>query len=200
MPGTFAGEAELWGIGRALADAGRGVFEVAQAGVGGRTAGDPMGAAETEVGWMARLSAAIGRPVSFLLMQSDDEPEAWRRLLALADDATGQGANLVPQVAARPFGMLAGHQSRANPFAARPTHRELARLPLSERIGHLREPEVRARILAERSAVDAAPGTLSALLGPAMYPRLFPLGDPPDYEPPPDASVAAIAARERREP
>ena len=50
-------------------------------------------------------------------MQSDDEPEAWRRLLALADEAAGQGANLVPQVAARPFGMLAGHQSRVNPFA-----------------------------------------------------------------------------------
>ncbi len=200
VPGTFAGEDELWGIGRALADAGRGVFEVAQAGVGGRTAGDPMGAAEAEVGWMARLSATIGRPVSFLLMQTDDEPEAWRHLLALAADATGQGANLVPQVAARPFGMLAGHQSRANPFATRPTYRELAHLPLAERIGHLRDPAVRARILAERAAVQAEPGTLAALFGPAMYARLFPLGDPPDYEPVADASVAAIAAREHRDP
>jgi N-acyl-D-aspartate/D-glutamate deacylase len=200
VPGTFAREDELWGIGQALADAGCGVFEVAQAGVGGRTAGDPMGAAEAEVGWMARLSATIGRPVSFLLMQTDDEPEAWRHLLDLSADATGQGANLVPQVAARPFGMLAGHQSRANPFAARPTYRELARLPLAERIGHLRDPDVRGRILAERPAVDAERGTLGALFGPAMYARLFPLGDPSDYEPAADASVAAIAAREHREP
>ena len=199
VPGTFAREDELWGIGQALADAGRGVFEVAQAGVGGRTAGDPMGAADAEVGWMARLSATIGRPVSFLLMQTDDEPEAWRHLLALSADATGQGANLVPQVAARPFGMLAGHQSRANPFAARPTYRELAHLPLAERIAHLRDPEVRGHILAERPAVDAERGTLGALFGPAMYARLFPLGDPPDYEPAADASVAAIAAREHRE-
>ncbi|HEV8296677.1 MAG TPA: amidohydrolase family protein, partial [Acidimicrobiales bacterium] len=36
VPGTFAGEDELFGIGRALARAGRGVFEVAQAGTGGR--------------------------------------------------------------------------------------------------------------------------------------------------------------------
>jgi N-acyl-D-aspartate/D-glutamate deacylase len=200
VPGTFAGEDELRGIGAALAAAGRGVFEVAQAGVGGRTAGDPIGAAEAEIAWMARLSAAIARPVSFLLMQTDDEPEAWRRLLALADDAAGKGANLVPQVASRPFGMLAGHQSRVNPFADRPTYRELARRPFAERIDGLRDPDVRRRILAERPAGSAKPGTLAALLGPAMYARLFPLGDPPDYEPAADASVTAIAERERREP
>ncbi len=200
VPGTFAPEDELMGIGKALAAARRGVFEVAQAGVGGRTSGDPTGAAETEVAWMVRLSAAIARPVSFLLMQTDDEPDAWRRLLALADEAAGQGANLVPQVAARPFGMLAGHQSRANPFADRPTYRELAMLPLPERVLRLRDPEVRRRILAERAVAGAKPGTLAALFGPAMFARLFPLGEPPDYEPAADASVAALAARENREP
>ena len=199
VPGTFAREDELIGIGQALGAVGRGVYEVAQAGTGGRTAGDPAGAAEREVGWMARLSAAIGRPVSFLLMQLEEDPDSWRRLLGLADEAARQGADLVPQVAARPFGMLAGHQSRANPFADRPTYRTLAGLPLAERIVELRDPEVRARILAERPVGDPQPGTLSALLGPAMYARLFPLGDPPDYEPTADASVAAIAARENRD-
>jgi N-acyl-D-aspartate/D-glutamate deacylase len=200
VPGTFAGEDELFGIGRALATVGRGVFEVAEAGTGGRTSGDPDGAAEAEVAWMARLSAAIGRPVSFLVMQYDDDPDAWRRLLALAEQATEEGANLVPQVAARPFGMLAGHQSRVNPFADRPTYRSLATLPFDERIARLRDPEMRRRILAERPVGAPVPGTLSALLGPSMYPRLFPLGDPPDYEPEADASVAAIATREGREP
>jgi N-acyl-D-amino-acid deacylase len=64
----------------------------------------------------------------------------------------------------------------------------------------LRDPEVRRRILAERPAGDAVPGTLSALLGPAMYPRLFPLGEPPDYEPTAETSVAAVAEREGRHP
>jgi N-acyl-D-aspartate/D-glutamate deacylase len=200
VPGTFAREDELLGIGQALAVAGRGVFEVAQAGVGGRTSGDPTGAADSELVWMARLSASIGRPVSFLLMQSDDDPEAWRRLLGVADAAAAQGARLVPQVAARPFGMLAGHQSRANPFADRPTYRALSALAFAERIARLRDPEVRRRILSEGSAAAAKPGTLAALFGPSMYARLFPLGDPPDYEPSAEASVAAIAARERREP
>jgi N-acyl-D-aspartate/D-glutamate deacylase len=198
VPGTFAREDELLGIGKALASVGRGVFEVAEAGTGGRAAGDPIGAAEAEVAWMARLSSAIRRPVSFLVMQSEEDPEAWRRLLALAAEAAERGADLVPQVAARPFGMLAGHQSRVNPFADRPTYRTLAQLPLAERVARLSDPEVRRRILAERPVGDAEPGTLAALLGPAMYERLFPLGDPPDYEPTAETSVAAIAAREGR--
>ena len=199
VPGTFAREDELMGIGAALASVGRGVFEVAEAGTGGRAAGDPIGAAVEEMAWMARLSAQVRRPVSFLLMQSDDAPDLWRRLLDLADAAAEQGADLVPQVAARPFGMLAGHQSRVNPFAARPTYQPLASLALDERVRRLRDPEVRRRILAERPGT-AEPGTLGALLGPSMYARLFPLGDPPDYEPPADASVAAMAAREGRDP
>src|SRR5262249_59061884 len=69
-----------------------------------------------------------------------------------------------------------------------------------ERRARPRTPEVRRRILAERSAADAEPGTLAALLGPAMYARLFPLGDPPDYEPTAETSVAAIAAHEGRQP
>jgi N-acyl-D-aspartate/D-glutamate deacylase len=145
---------------------------------------------------MTRLSKAIGRPVSFLVMQSNDEPDAWRELLALANDAAEDGANLVPQVAARPFGMLVGLQSRANPFADRPTYRTVASLPLAERVVRLRDPEMRARILAERPVVDPKTGTISALFSDAMFARLFPLGEPPDYEPVADASVASIAERE----
>jgi N-acyl-D-aspartate/D-glutamate deacylase len=200
VPGTFAHDDELAGIGQALAAVGRGVFEVAEAGTGGHASGDPRGAAEREVAWMARLSASIQRPVSYLVMQSEEDPGLWRRLLALADEAAAQGAELVPQVACRPFGMFAGHQSRVNPFAARPSYQALASLPVAERVVRLRDPAVRARILAERPAGEAKPGTLSALLGPAMYARLFPLGDPPDYEPPAEASVAAVAAREGRPP
>src|SRR5262245_36738069 len=198
VPGTFAREDELFGIGSALASAGLGVFEVAQAGVGGRIAGDAAGAARAEVAWMTRLSKTIGRPVSFLLMQSNDEPEAWRELLTLVDEAANAGANLVPQVASRPFGMLVGLQSRANPFAEHPTYQTLASLPLPERVARLRDPEVRARILGERPVSDPTAGTLSALFSPAMYARLFPLGEPPDYEPAAEASVAAIAKRAGR--
>jgi N-acyl-D-amino-acid deacylase len=73
---------------------------------------------------------------------------------------------------------------------------ELQDLPLSERMARLRDPEVRARLLAEEPSAD---NPLSALL---TFPldRVFPLGDPPDYEPAPEQSIAARAARAGREP
>src|SRR5262249_9185031 len=162
--------------GQALAATGRGVFEVAEAGTGGRTAGDPPGAAEAEVAWMARLSASMKRPAGVLVLQGEADPAGWRALPEVAGEAPGARGGVAP----RRFGMLAGHQSRVTPFADRPTYRTLASLPLAERVVRLRDREVRRRILAERPVSDAVPGTLSALLGPAMYPRLFPLGEPPD--------------------
>jgi len=200
VPGTFAGEDELFAIGRALGRAGRGIFEVAQAGTGGRTAGDAPNAAEGELDWMRRLAAETRRPVSFLLFENDPSATPWRRLLELSDAAVAAGAPLVPQIANRPFGMLVGHATRANPFAERPTYAAIASTPLPERAARLRDPAVRARILAERPPGRPTPGTLAALFGPSMMGRLFPLGDPPDYEPPPERSVAAIAAREGRDP
>src|SRR5213078_5269387 len=65
VPGTFAAEDELFGIGSVLGELGTGVFELAPAGV----MGEDLAAPEREVDWMRRLSAAIGRPVSFALSQ-----------------------------------------------------------------------------------------------------------------------------------
>ena len=58
VPGTFAAEDELFGLGRALGELGRGVFELAGAGA----AGEDIAAPKAELDWMRRLSAEIGRP------------------------------------------------------------------------------------------------------------------------------------------
>jgi N-acyl-D-aspartate/D-glutamate deacylase len=52
VPGTFAAEDELFAMGRALADADAGVFELAPAGV----MGEDLAASEKEMDWMRRLS------------------------------------------------------------------------------------------------------------------------------------------------
>jgi N-acyl-D-aspartate/D-glutamate deacylase len=57
----------------------------------------------------------------------------------------------------------------------------------------LRDPAVRERV---RAAHDAEKGR--HLL--ADFDNMFPLGDPPDYEPAPESSVAQRAARDGREP
>jgi N-acyl-D-amino-acid deacylase len=189
VPGTFAAEDELFGIGRVLARLGRGVFELAPAGA----MGEDLAAPEREVAWMRRLSAEIHRPVSFALLQVNNAPDLWREILRLAREATAEGADLRPQVAGRALNILIGFQT-FHPFRSRPSYQAIADLPLAERVIQLRKDEVRQAILSEGSADDP----LLAMIGGGSTARMFPLGEPPDYEPTPDKSVAAIAAREGR--
>jgi N-acyl-D-aspartate/D-glutamate deacylase len=196
VPGTFAQEDELFGIGQALADVGRGVFELAGAGAGGDTAGDGPESALEEIDWMHRLSARIGRPVSFAMLQFDSRPNQWRELLEICEKTKKDGAQVIAQFAARPFGILTGHQTEANPFLNRPAYFEIRELPLAERVKRLKDPAVRARILGPERMEGAGFG--SFLDHPPILRKIFPLGDPPDYEPAPEQSIAAIAEREGR--
>jgi N-acyl-D-aspartate/D-glutamate deacylase len=195
VPGTFAAEAELFGIGRVLGELGMGLFELAPAGV----MGEDLAAPEKEVAWMRKLSAEIQRPVTFALTQHDVDKDQWRRVLELCDAAAAEGSILRPQVASRPGTLLIGHQT-FHPFSFRKSYKALAELPLDQRVARLRDPEVRARILSEKSEqADARIAVISALIENGLH-KIFPLGDPPDYEPPPEASIKAIALREGRDP
>ena len=186
VPGTFAAADEMIGIGRVLGELGRGVLEVAS---------DLM-PEDPELSWMETLSRETGRPVTFACLQNDADPEQWRRLLAAAEAAAARGGRLAPQIAARPTSMLMGLQSALHPFALHSGIHAVAHLPLAERVAHFRNPEVRAAILAEQIE---APNALFAYLLRSWH-KLFPLGDPPDYEPGPERSVGATAAREGRSP
>ena len=190
VPGTFAAEDELFAMGRALRDGGGGVFELAPAG----TAGLDLVAPLKEVEWMVRLSAETGQPVTFAMLQVPGAPHLWKEQMAASLQARERGAQLYPQVAGRPFGVLVGWQT-CHPFMRRPSYQAIAELAIEERIVELCRPDVRASILAE----DDSDGSgsliegLGALTG-AMLDQVFVLGDPPDYEPTPDRSVAAMAA------
>ncbi len=184
VPGTFAAEDELFALGRALASAGRGVFELAPAGI----QGEDMAAPDREVSWMRRLAAETGRPITFGFLQHDVAPDDWRRLLDIIGSAAADGVPLRPQITGRPIGMLLGLQG-FNPFRLRPTMIALAERPLDDLVAELRKPDVRAAILGESDVVP-----LPAYIGMGRD-RIFPLGDPPDYEPAPETSVAAEAAR-----
>jgi N-acyl-D-amino-acid deacylase len=197
VPGTFAQEDELFGIGRALGDLGRGVFELAGAGAAGDAAGDGADDALREIDWMRRLAAAIRRPVSFAMIQFDSRPDQWRELLAICEQTRLAGSPVVAQIAGRPFGILAGHQTVANPFLNRPAYAEIAELPLAERVALLRDSERRRRILGPER-IGQGSGFGSFLDHPGIFAKLYPMGDPPDYEPGPEKSIAAIAAREGR--
>jgi N-acyl-D-aspartate/D-glutamate deacylase len=193
VPGTYAAEDELFGIGSALAEAGTGVFELAPLG----SAGELLLDAVKEVDWMRRLSAKIDRPVTYVLLQVDDEPELWRAQLAASLEACEEGARLHPQIAGRPTGILSGHHTTLCLLGDIPAYQELRARGLSpaELAVALRDPEVRRRITSW--SPPAGPATVAME---KAYGRTFDLGDPPDYEPGPEKSLAGLAAAQGRTP
>jgi N-acyl-D-aspartate/D-glutamate deacylase len=187
VPGTFAAEDELFGIGEALKTVGRGLYELAPAGAAGEDIITP----SKEVDWMCRLSAAIDRPVTFVLAQVDAAPTLWRELMDQSLHAVENGARVYPQIGARPAGVLIGHQA-GNVFRGRRSYEELNELPFEERIAELRTPERRARILNEEPSFD---NPFGAYMGTQLH-RIYALGDPVNYEPGPEMSVKALAERD----
>ncbi len=197
VPGTFAAQRELWALGDALSTHGRGLFQLVPSGTTGEISGDPPDAAELELEWMHRFAVESGRPVTFLVMQSQRRPDRWRGWMDHVATARADGVPLYPQVASRCFGVLMGHQSRLNPFRNRPAYAEIAGLPLPERVRLLRDPAVRARILADAPVPDDRP-MLDALRDKSFF-YVYPLGDGVDYEPTADQSIGALAQREGRD-
>ena len=197
VPGTFAAEDELFAIGRALGRAGKGVFEVAPAGV----AGEDLVAPKPEVDWMCRLAADIGRPVTWLMLQNAFAPDDWKELMELSQAAQDAGHQVIPQVAGRPFGILIGLSTR-NRFSELPSFAPLRDLSFSEQAAAMTDPGLKAKLIAESiAAIDQLREVdpLRAFVADA-WDRQYVLGDPVDYEPTADASIAARAAARGVEP
>src|SRR6187402_1716882 len=186
IPGTRAPIDEMIAIGDAVGDAGHGVFQLIDD-------GSPVG----EVGeYMAEIARRSGATVTYSLAQSGPNPLAYRDALESAAEAQAEGLNIVPQVACRPTGMMFGLQSSLHPFITHPTYRRMSTRPLAERVAALRTDETRAALLAE----EPQTGSPVAKFLMSRWDRIFPLGDPPDYEPAPETSVAAVAERQGRRP
>jgi N-acyl-D-aspartate/D-glutamate deacylase len=186
VPGTDAPPEELLALADAVRLAGHGVFEIVSDHQGG--AGDRA--------WLVDFARRSGAPVTYALAQAPYAPTAYREALAAADGDHDDGLPIVPQVACRPTGMLFGLESSLHPFITHPTYRAIADLPIGERVARLRRPDVRSALLAE----EPATGSPVARVLMSRWNQIFPLGDPPDYEPPASSAVQAVAEREGRRP
>ncbi len=150
--------------------------------------------AAPEFAMLRRLVNGSGRPMAITILQRDAKPEEWRQITGWIAEASRAGQKMLGQVLTRPTGIILGFEISQNPFLGRPSYDAVADLPFEQRIAALRDPGLRARILSE----DTADESLRRRV--ARWDRMFPMADPPNYEPSPSDSIAARAARMGRDP
>jgi N-acyl-D-amino-acid deacylase len=186
-PTISADEYELAAIARAMRDVGMGVLQ----GV------DQWSDEEAAFGLWERVATTAGRPLTLSLVQSIPDDGAWRRRLEKMHAVNHAGAATIrAQVVCRPIGVLLGLDLSFNPFSLCPSWQELEQLPLVEKVARLRDAQLRARLLAEPQD-DRNPQLAAGL---RKLDLMYVLGDPPDYEPPADRSIAAQATKLAKDP
>jgi N-acyl-D-aspartate/D-glutamate deacylase len=149
---------------------------------------------EPEFAMLRRLVEQSGRPMAITILQRDAVPEEWRRITGWIADAHRSGLPMLGQVLTRPTGIILGFEISQNPFLGRPSYDAIADLPFADKIAELRRSERRAAILAE----DTEDYGLRRRV--RRWDRMFPMSDPPNYEPQPEDSIAALAAQMGRDP
>lgn len=187
IPTLNAGEDELFGFADEMRERGKGVFQLVE----------DMHLPETTLDNVVNVARRSGRPVTFTIGTPNEGPLAWRNHLERLEAANDEGLTIRGQVLPRGVGMMLGHQLTLNPFYSTKTYTGLADLPLAERLAELRKPEVKAAILSEELDPNAA-----SMLGTVVrqFGTMFELGNPPNYEQPPENSIAARAEGEGRSP
>lgn len=187
-PSLNAEADELIGIAEGLGAIGKGVLQVVSDFI------DMDG--EFEI--LRSMAERSGRPISISIAQSPVKPDMWKDLLDRMEASTKAGVTMRGQVAARAIGILLGFEATLNPFLLAPAWKEIGQLPMTERIARLRRDEVRNVLIEQMTSDPKGSVTSGRLIG--KFDLMFPLGDPPNYEPDPRTSIAAVAEREGRTP
>jgi len=179
-PSVKTEEAEVLALADGLRDAGRGVFQLVP-----NFAIDP----KNQISLITEIARRSGRPTSFTFMQMAEQPDGWRVFLQGLEDARDEGLTIRGQIIPRPTGALFGLDLSFHPFALNPSYQPIASLPLAEKVAAMRDPELRRRLLAEKP--DDPNGFLRWVV--SGHESVFVLGDPPNYHPSADESIAARA-------
>ncbi len=184
VPGTTATKEELIGIGRAVARAGHGVFEMAS----------DLKREWDEFGWMGALSQETGLPVTFAMLQSIAKELPWEEQMAETAKWNAAGANIVAQIALRGNGILMAWRGTVHPFKFKPSWAEIDAAPWAEQWARISNPAWKAKLLAEPDVIP--PSDIAGLLqvvtqGFALH---YEMGADFNYEPTAADSIAARAA------
>jgi N-acyl-D-amino-acid deacylase len=180
IPSYDAAREEIEEIAKGVVDGGGGLLQFVP--------DIPAGGYQPVLQTVFDVAEEVGLPVTFTLVVANAGDPTWPDAINMVEKANAAGGDITAQLLPRPIGLIIGLQLTANPFVLYPSYREIAHLPLAERVAEMRKPEVRARILADK------PGQGHPILYVAqMWDWIFPLGDTPNYEPDPADSIGARA-------
>lgn len=191
IPSYDAAREEIEEIARGVVDGGGGLLQFVP--------DIPAGGYQPVLQTVFDVAEDVGLPLTFTLVVGNSGDPTWPDAITMIEKANKNagagGAQFTAQLLPRPIGLIIGLQLSANPFVLYPSYREIAHLPLAERVAEMRKPEVRARILADK------PGQGHPILYVAqMWDWIYPLGEDPDYEPDPSTSIGARARAKGVEP
>jgi N-acyl-D-amino-acid deacylase len=128
----------------AMGDAGGGMFEIAQEAAARAT--DPA-VRDEFYGRMTDLAVRTGVPFTFGVLATTRDGSDWQGQLGMIDAAAAAGARMYGQAHCREFSVLLSWRTRL-PFDVLPEWQEVRALPLEEQAKALRDPAMRARLVA----------------------------------------------------
>jgi N-acyl-D-aspartate/D-glutamate deacylase len=175
-------QAELLALAEGLRQANAGVFQL-----------NPTleTAVAPELDLMRAIVETARRPLSFSLLRKKVYEDEFDKIMAWVEQTNADGHRVMAQVYPRPNGIWMGLELSLHPFRYRPTYKKIHHLPLGERVAAMRDPAVRAAILSEKPEHEnPAFVRLTSFID-----GLFELGDPPNYKPGAQDTMAARAAR-----
>jgi N-acyl-D-aspartate/D-glutamate deacylase len=180
VPGTNAEAGELIAIGEALASADHGTIEIIS---------DHLDNPD-ELYWIEHIARRSRRPVTLLVA-----PETGRGIWDLAARVNPEGLAIRPQVGARPASVLMTLEGTLNPLRQFPSFRAIKDLPVDEQRRHLRDPEFRAKILADEAKVHRFADTNKII---STWHKMYVLPTDLSYEPSYEDSIQGMAEAQGR--
>jgi N-acyl-D-amino-acid deacylase len=198
VPGTEASSEEMRALAFGVDKAGEGTLEITSDWLD----------EEMEMSWMQEYVKKSDCGLTFLQTKGDAV-----KTILFSEEHFLKGKNIRPQFPGRNVGLMFGWETSVNPFMQFPAYKEIANLPMDQKLEILKDPtfkqkllsqepdfesEIRARLAdnpsnktREEIAQDVAlPTTITS-----NYKTQFILGTPPNYEPKEEDSIAAIASR-----
>jgi N-acyl-D-aspartate/D-glutamate deacylase len=181
-PSYGAGIEELAAIAAAIGETGAGVLQLVTDWI------------DTSVDFdIVRQMLKSGRPMSLSVIQRREDPERYREVLSFIKQCNADGFALRGQVATRGIGILLGLQCTLHPFMVNPVWQAISHLPVAEQAARMADPAVKAAMLAAQT--DTINPTVVGGNRVHAWEAMFELSDPPNYEPSPADSIAAVAQR-----